>query len=139
MIEMKKSLLGIICFFACLFSTQAQALYGTTFRGGDDGGGTINKLIPATNHLLIPKSFESLAKNPNLTNFIQATDGKLYGMTTFGGSSNDGGGGAIFSYDPFSSTYTKLINFGNTNGFWPQGSLMQASDGKLYGLSLIHI
>ncbi len=44
---MKKILPSIIYFLACLFSIQAQTLYGTTSMGGNDGGGTINKFIPA--------------------------------------------------------------------------------------------
>jgi uncharacterized repeat protein (TIGR03803 family) len=61
---MKKYLIGIICFFACIFSIQAQTLYGTTYYGGNGGGGTISKFIPATNNLTVVKSFESLAANP---------------------------------------------------------------------------
>ena len=57
---MKKILLSITCFFAYIFSIQAQTLYGTTFNGGNDGGGTINKFIPATNNLIVAKSFESI-------------------------------------------------------------------------------
>ena len=43
--------------------------------------------------------------------------------------------GVIFSFDPSSSTYTKLKDFDDTNGANPYGSLMQASDGKLYGMT----
>ena len=39
---------------------------------------------------------------------IQASDGKLYGMTSHGGSN---GYGVIFSFDPSTSTYTKLKDF----------------------------
>ncbi|HEX8279359.1 MAG TPA: choice-of-anchor tandem repeat GloVer-containing protein, partial [Segetibacter sp.] len=120
---MKICLLAIICFFACIFCIQAQTLYGTTPRGGDDGGGTISKFIPATNNLTVAKSFESLASNPT-GSLIQASDGKLYGMTQVGGSS---GYGVIFSFDPSSSTFSKLKDFDNTNGRFPVGSLMQAS------------
>ena len=42
---MKKTLLTIIYFLACIFSIHAQILYGTTTYGGNDGGGTINKFI----------------------------------------------------------------------------------------------
>ena len=48
---------------------------------------------------------------------MQANDGKLYGMTASGGSS---GFGVIFSFDPSSSTYTKLKDFDGTNGANPQ-------------------
>src|SRR5258706_6963635 len=129
---MKKTLLGITLFFAHIFSIQAQTLYGTTSGGGNDEVGTINKLMPATNNLTIPKSFESMATHPFYTNFIQASDGKLYSMTAYGGNSDDG---AIISFDPSSSTYTKLKNFEGGDGANPHGSLMQASNGKLYGMT----
>jgi uncharacterized repeat protein (TIGR03803 family) len=129
---MKKILLSIIYFLACILSLQAQILFGTTFKGGNDGGGTINKFLPATNNLTVAKSFESIASGAYYTNFIQASDGKLYGMTSRGGSHNFG---VIFSFDPFTSTYIKLKDFDNTNGGNPYGNLMHASDGKLYGMT----
>jgi len=71
-----------------MFYTKAQTLYGTTLNGGTGGAGTINRYVPATNDLTVAKSFESLdAYNPYQTNFIEASNGKLYGMTVYGGSS----------------------------------------------------
>ena len=136
---MKKILLWLACCFASVCSIQAQALYGLTISGGNDGWGALIKFTPATNNLTVAKSFESFAANPFYTNFIQASDGKLYGMTRDGGKNKTGmfglGGGVIFSFDPVSSTYTKLIDFDGTNGANPYGSLLQASDGKLYGMT----
>jgi hypothetical protein len=128
---MKKVLLSIICFFVYIFSIRSQTLYGTTFNGGNDGGGIISEFNPAIKNLSVSKSFETYAANPFFTNFIQASDGKLYGMA--GGGINSGG--VIFSYDPIFSTYKKLMNFDGTNGSGPLGSLIQASDGKLYGMT----
>jgi uncharacterized repeat protein (TIGR03803 family) len=132
---MKKTLPDIICFLAYIFSIQAQTLYGTTYFGGSNGGGTINKFTAATNNLIVAKSFDSIAStngaNPSAS-LIQASDKKLYGMTVKGGSS---GYGVIFSFDPFSFTYTKLKDFDYFNGANPLGSLIQASDGKLYGMT----
>jgi len=50
------------------------------------------------------------------SNLMQASDGKLYGMTALGGSN---GVGVIFSFDPSSSTYTKLQDFNGINGAKP--------------------
>lgn len=63
---------------------------------------------------------------------IQATNGKLYGLTQSGGANNDG---VIFEYDYVTNTYVKKFDFGTTNGEWPVGALMQASNGKLYGMT----
>src|SRR5947208_1765055 len=129
---MKKIILLSTAFYCCLqLSTscvQAQTLFGTTFYGGNAGVGTINKFIPATNSLTVLKSFESLVQG--FTNLVLASDGKLYGMTNKGGSTDEG---VIFSFDPLTAIYTKLKNFDFTNGGNPEGSLIQASDGKLYG------
>ena len=134
MIFMKKILLSIIYFLACIFSIQAQALYGTTHGGGLGGGGTIIKFIPATNNLIVAKSFvESSFDGFNPAgSLLQASDGKLYG-TTYQGGSNDYG--VIFSFDPSCFTYTKLKDFDGINGRNPNGGLVQASDGKLYGMT----
>jgi hypothetical protein len=53
-------------------------------------------------------------------------------MTESGGTSDVG---TIFSFEPLSSTYTKLKDFNISDGAYPLGSLMEASDGKLYGLT----
>ena len=70
--------------------------------------------------LILPSSTYTKLKDFDNTNganpygsLMQASDGKLYGMTSYGGS---GSYGVIFSYDPSSSTYTKLMDFDGTNG-----------------------
>jgi uncharacterized repeat protein (TIGR03803 family) len=132
--KMKKILLSIIYTFACIFSTQAQALYGITPNGVSSGAGKIIKFTPATNNLVVAKSFESIADEGSypIGSLVEATDGKLYAMSNVGGSSSVG---VIFSFDPSSSTYTKLIDFNVSNGANPNGSLIQASDGKLFGMT----
>src|SRR5947208_996528 len=135
---MKKILLGTIYFLACIVSIEAQTLYGTTLHGGASEAGTIIKFLPATNNLTVAKSFESNPANPNYANFVQASDGKLYGTAgggkKFGAGSN--GYGVIFSFDPLSSTYTKLFDFNGKNGYNPFGRLIEASNGKLYGTTV---
>lgn len=52
---------------------------------------------------------------------MQASDGKLYGVTSGEGSKDFG---VIFSFDLSSSIYTKLKDFDNTNGRLPIGNLI---------------
>ena len=87
---MKKTLLSISCFLAVIFSTQAQVLYGTTNAGGP-GIGTIIKFIPSTNSLSVVYSAEIPSSTiPYYTHFIQASNGKLYGMATNNGRTGQG-------------------------------------------------
>ena len=62
---------------------------------------------------------------------MQASNGKLYGLTEFGGTNNLG---VLFEYDISTSTYTKKIDFDGANhGSEPKGTLLEASNGKFYG------
>ena len=73
---------------------------------------------------------------------VQASDGNFYGTTTLGGSSGDcsypdvGGCGTVFKLTP-SGTLTTLYSFCSqpncADGGWPDGGLVQATDGNFYG------
>jgi uncharacterized repeat protein (TIGR03803 family) len=73
---------------------------------------------------------------------IEASDGNFYGTTDSGGSgancANEGGCGTIFQITS-AGTLTTLYNFcEQTNcadGYGPRGSLIQAGDGNLYGVT----
>src|SRR5687768_5555139 len=127
---MKKTLLGVICLIAYIHIIQAQTLYGTTYNGGKEKAGTINSFVPSTNTLTVLHSFESIVRGLYRTTFIEAGDGKLYSMSSAGGKDD---AGVLFSYDPSTLTYTKLLDFDSSNGAGPMGALLQATDGKLYG------
>jgi uncharacterized repeat protein (TIGR03803 family) len=65
---------------------------------------------------------------------IQATDNSFYGTTSDGGSSS---GGTIFKITA-AGTFTVLKNLSSTaDGSKPLGSLLQATDGNLYGMNSI--
>src|SRR5208283_1609006 len=66
---------------------------------------------------------------------MQATDGNFYGTTQEGGANGDG---VLFQFNPNTSTYTKEFDFvGTANGANPIGNLIQASDGNLYGMTVL--
>ncbi len=129
---MKKILLSVTLFLAALFSLKSQSLFGPTYVGGEKGGGAIVKFNPATNALSVQQSFQRPGANPYYTSLTLATDGKFYGMT-FNGGANDAG--IIFSFDPATADYSILYDFDGSNGARPSGSLIQAKDGKLYGMT----
>lgn len=64
---------------------------------------------------------------------IQASDGNLYGLTSQGGASNHG---VVFKITP-GGTESVVYSFagGTADGAWPQGPLIQASDGNFYGVT----
>jgi uncharacterized repeat protein (TIGR03803 family) len=116
-----------------LMQSSDGKLYGLTYGGGSNGAGVIFSFDPSASNYSLLKDFGVNEDGSNISaSLMRAKDGKLYGMTTNGGSSRVG---SIFSYNPSSTTYTKLKDFDYTNGSHPYGSLLQASDGKLYGIT----
>jgi uncharacterized repeat protein (TIGR03803 family) len=113
-------------------------LYGTTGGGGAYNDGTVFKITPRGT-LTTLHSFEGLGGDgADPSGLVQATDGNLYGTTTFGGSRNCnyGGCGTVFKITP-SGTLTTLYFFdGYTDGSTPWAGLIQATNGKLYGTTL---
>ncbi len=62
---------------------------------------------------------------------VQGTDGNFYG-TTVTGAANGGGEGTIFEITP-GGTLTVLYSFDGTDGEFPKGGLLQATNGNFYG------
>ena len=105
-----------------------------TAYGGTDSRGVLFEYNPSTNGYTKKFDFDGTARGAiPYESLLEASNGKLYGMTCYGGSS---GYGVLFEYDPASNTYTKKLDFdGTNNGRYPNGGLMQASNGKLYGMA----
>ena len=108
-------------------------LYGMTTTGGANDLGVLFQYDPVTGTYIKKIDFNSTIGSTPFGSLLQASDGKLYGMTSGGGTYN---AGVLFQYNPATGTYTKKVDFNVTNGAYPRGSLMQASDGKLYGVTL---
>lgn len=109
-------------------------LFGMTSQGGSHGYGVLFRYNLMTNSYtrIIDFNGTEYGKNPQ-GSLVRASDGNLYGMTPGGGTHDLG---TLFSYNPATGAFTKIMNFvGSVNGATPQGSLLHASNGKLYGVS----
>ncbi len=108
-------------------------LYGMTTGGGANGYGVLFEYDPTTGAYTIKQNFDGNINGASgYGSLIQVGSDELYGMTTYGGGSNNG---VLFKYTISSNTYTKILDFDGANGAKPSGSLFQASNGKLYGLT----
>ncbi len=118
--------------YGAMIQANDGKLYGMASIGGTGNYGIIFSFNPSSLTYTKLKDFDSInGANPH-GSLMQASNGKLYGMTYNGGSK---GYGVIFSFDPVTATYTKLKDFSYADGANPSGSLMQATDGKLYGMT----
>jgi uncharacterized repeat protein (TIGR03803 family) len=107
-------------------------VYGTTSSGGANSNGVLFEYDPATSTYTKKFDFISTSGSNPGSSLNLASNGKLYGLTQFGGSLSDG---VLFEYDPTTSTFTKKLDFNLTEGESPLGSLVQANNGKFYGLT----
>ena len=106
-------------------------LYGMTYGGGQYSAGVIFSFDPVASTYLDLYDFNlSGGGYPMYGSLLKASDGKLYGLTSGGGT---GQNGVIFSYDVINDTYTDLYDFNNSG--YPNGSLIQANNGLLYGMT----
>jgi uncharacterized repeat protein (TIGR03803 family) len=128
---MKKNLLFIGLFIFSVANAQ-RTLFGSTAYGGSNFTGTIFNYVPSSNTQHIIKNLDTYIGSPTNNDFILGTDGKLYSMTTYGGLY---GFGAIFSFDPLTSTESDIYDFNNTTGANPFGSLLSLAGGIWYGMT----
>jgi uncharacterized repeat protein (TIGR03803 family) len=119
-----------------LFSLQiAQAqieLWGMTSKGGQHNSGTIFKYLPESNTHIVMHSFNDCVGQPRVNNLIKSSTGRFIGMSDFGGAF---GVGTISEYNETANTFTTLYSFDYSSGNEPIGKLVEASNGKLYGVT----
>lgn len=108
-------------------------LYGMTSKGGLNGLGVLYSFNTTTNVLTVLYNFDNLNGSEPMGELMQASNGKIYGLTSTGGSMANKG--ALFVFDPVAITYQKLYAFSGPDGSYPQGGLTQYNNSTLYGLT----
>jgi uncharacterized repeat protein (TIGR03803 family) len=120
-------------------------LYGTTDQGGAHGGGTVFKITPSGVPATLTTLYSFCSEGyPSCTDgaypfagLVQAANGDLYG-TTSGGGANGNQKGTVFAISPTGTPFKTLYSFcplagSCTDGEYPVASLVQDTNGKLYG------
>ncbi|HRI15408.1 MAG TPA: hypothetical protein PLX89_20625 [Verrucomicrobiota bacterium] len=113
---------------APLIQASDGALYGTSTSGGTRGHGAVYRLTTNGGFTLIHSFTGGTNGHYPEAPLIQASDGRLYGATSFGGL-NDAG---ILFCLTTNGVFTNLHTFSGFDGQRP-GGLVQASDSNLYG------
>ena len=130
--------------------------YGTTLYGGSNSScmytgnayscGTLFKITPSGTLTTLHdfNSIDGFLGNTDGSGqgLVQGTDGNFYGTSPLGGSNQGcgngtgGGCGTVFKITP-GGTFTLLYSFCSqpncTDGFYPLTTLVQGTDGNLYG------
>jgi uncharacterized repeat protein (TIGR03803 family) len=112
------------------------AFYGTTTSGGSSNGGVIYRVRPDGSNYQVLHEFgtsPTAGWNPE-AGMIRGSDGVLYGVTRYGGNTN---GGTVFRINQDGSGFSTLhhFNLGAPEGGWSKTTVVEASDGYLYGVT----
>jgi len=103
--------------------------YGTTFGGGTNGSGVIFKITPSGRLTVIHNFVGTGGGFYPVGGLVLASDGNFYGTTHSGGPTD---AGTIFKISQ-QGKYAVLHKFDGTDGMFPLVTLMQHTNGLLYG------
>ena len=106
-------------------------LYGMTSQGGAYGGGNVFSIDTDGTNISNLRSFNGSSLGSHPFGSLTFSEGKLYGMTEYGGVKGDGN---IFSVDTNGTNFTNLFSFNVTNGNNPMGSLIIVGN-RLFGMT----
>ena len=112
---------------------RAGNLYGTTFNGGVNGGGTVYELSPSASGWTFNTLYSFTGVYGGPYNKLTLANGNLYGFTEAGGAN---GLGSVFQLTPSGGgwTFSDLYDFtGGDDGAEPYGSVAVDSEGNIFG------
>ena len=130
--------------FASGSGTQGALVRAADGRlyGAMSGGGSSTSIFRYDVATATFSVVQTLATGGLATTLLEASDGRLYGVSGCRvsffprspiGSASGNTGGTIFRYDPVTSSGEVLYPFAHATGWVPCGPLIQAADGLLYG------
>jgi uncharacterized repeat protein (TIGR03803 family) len=116
-----------------LMFTRDGTAYGVTCGGGVHDRGTIYRIASDGSFLTVHSFGRAVADCPSGP-LLEASDGFLYGSARAGGAYDKG---SLFRFDRHTGQVTLLHSFvTRIDGDEPEGGLVQAGDGNLYGVTL---
>ncbi len=106
---------------------------GLSVSGGDSSGGFIFEYSESSGSINQKVSFGTVSGTFPQGKLVRGENGKYYGLTSEGGASSQG---TLFEYDYTNNLLTIKADFGTSLNdiSSPHGSLLNASNGKLYGM-----
>jgi len=130
------------CPLASLVQGSDGSFFGTTSGdnpiSGADNDGTVFNITPAGALTTLHSFTGTDGVKPE--GLVLGSDGNFYATTHFGGNMNNGQGyGTIFTITPAHAVNTLYdfstlgAGYSNTDGAWPDGSLVPGADGCFYG------
>jgi uncharacterized repeat protein (TIGR03803 family) len=124
--------------YAGLMRGSDGVLYGTSWAGGNRVRGTVYRVAPGTGDVEVLHHFVGGADDGETPygGVIEGSDGILYGTAVQGGAANLG---VIFKLNKDGSGFGIVRSFQATSGggYYPYGTLIEGSDGVLYGTTLL--
>jgi len=119
--------------YAGVVISSNGTVYGTTTSGNGPG----NIFTISGNSFSVLHSFAGGNNGGTPSGgVVLGSDVNIYGTTTFGGTS--GGGGTLFQMNTSGSSFTTIDSLnGNPDGAEPFSSLLEGTDGNLYGTTLL--
>jgi uncharacterized repeat protein (TIGR03803 family) len=110
------------------------AFYGATIGGGVDDTGTVYRVTAEGSETVLHTfDVDADGANPN-RRAILASDGRLYGTTTIGGS---GGAGTLYRLNPDGSGFEVVypFDFGQQDYLASPQRITQGDDGTIFGIA----